>query len=78
MCYQIGKIYRGDGNFTMGDGVAAAGVIGVAGIAGQMAALEALNWVPFAGWAVKAAVAGSVIKGMGELIIAHFERAEPG
>lgn len=75
MCFQIGKIYKGDG-FTLGDGVAAAGVVGLAAVAGKIAALEALNLLPIAGWAVKAPVAGAVIKGLGEAIIYHFERAE--
>lgn len=75
MCFQIGKIYRGDG-FSMGDAVAAAGVVGLAAVVGKIAALEALNLIPLAGWAVKAPVAAAVIKGLGEAIIFHFERAE--
>ena len=75
MCYQIGKIYRGD-DYTWGEAVAAAGMVGLAAVAGQLAALEALNFVPFAGWAIKAPVAGTVIKALGELIIIHYENLE--
>ncbi|RYZ15798.1 MAG: hypothetical protein EOO70_05995 [Myxococcaceae bacterium] len=75
MCYQIGRIYKGDA-FSPGDSVAVAGVVGLAAVAGKIAALEALNLIPLAGWAVKAPVAGAVIKGLGEAIIFHFERAE--
>jgi uncharacterized protein (DUF697 family) len=75
MCYQIGKIYKGD-DYTMGEAVATAGVVGLAAVLGKIAALEALNLVPLAGWAVKGPVAGAVIKGLGEAIIYHFERAE--
>lgn len=75
MCYQIGKIYRGD-DYSLAEGIAAAGVIGLAGVGAKLLALEALNFVPLAGWAVKAPVAGGVIKGLGELIIAHYENLE--
>lgn len=75
MCYQIGKIYKGD-EYTMGEAVATAGVVGLAAVVGKIAALEALNLLPIAGWAVKAPVAGGVIKALGEAIIMHFERAE--
>ena len=51
-------------------------VVGLAAVVGKIAALEALNLIPLAGWAVKAPVAGAVIKGLGEAIIFHFERAE--
>jgi len=75
MCYQIGKIFRGD-DYTMGEAAAAAGVIGLASVAGKLVALELLNFVPFAGWAAKALVAGSVIKLLGEAVIAHYEQLE--
>jgi uncharacterized protein (DUF697 family) len=75
MCYQIGKIYRGD-EYSMAEAVAAAGLVELASIAGKLAALEALNLLPFAGWIVKAPVAAGVIKGLGEVIIAHYEKLE--
>ena len=75
MCYQIGKIYRGR-EFSTAEGIAAASMIGLASIAGQVLALEALNFVPFAGWAVKAGVAGGIIKTLGEIIIDHYEKLE--
>lgn len=75
MCYHIGKIFNGE-EYTMGDAVAVAGVVGLASMVGKIAALEALNLVPVAGWIVKAPVAGAVIKGLGEAIIAHYEKIE--
>lgn len=72
MCFEIGKIYRGD-NFTMMEAVRVAAAVGIAAIAGQMAALEALNLIPVAGWAVKGAIAGGIIKALGEAIIHHYE-----
>ncbi len=75
MCYQIGKIYRGD-EYSFAEAVAAAGVIGLASVAAKLAVLEALNFVPFAGWAVKAPVAAGVIKLLGEAIISFYEEQE--
>ncbi|MFN5472851.1 MAG: hypothetical protein ACK48A_07915 [Pseudanabaena sp.] len=64
MCFQIGKIYKGD-DYTFGEAATAASVVGLTSIAGQAIALEALNLVPWAGWAAKAAVAGGIIKALG-------------
>ena len=75
MCYQIGKIYRGD-DYQWGEAVAAAGVVGLASVVGKLAALEALNLVPFAGWAAKAPIAAGIIKGLGEAIIAFYEQTD--
>jgi uncharacterized protein (DUF697 family) len=77
MAYEIGKIYRG-GDFTLAEGVRVAAAVGIACVAGQLAALEALNFIPFAGWAVKGVVAGGVIKALGEALIYHYEALEPG
>jgi uncharacterized protein (DUF697 family) len=75
MCYQIGKIYRGD-NYTMQEAIAMARIVGLVAIAAPLVALEALNAVPIAGWAVKGTVAGGVIKTLGEAIIARYEKME--
>ena len=72
MCLHIGQIYRGP-SYSMKDALGAAGAVGLACIAGKIAALELLNLVPFAGWAAKAAVAGTIIKGLGAAIIAYYE-----
>ena len=72
MCYEIGKIYRGP-EYTMAEALRIAAAVGVVAVAAKLAALEALNFVPFAGWAVKGTIAGGVIKGLGEAIIAHYE-----
>jgi len=72
MCWNIGKQYRGDA-WTMADAKAVAGLIGLAAFTGQIIALEAaLLLGPFAPIG-KAAIAGSIIKGMGKLIVRHFE-----
>ena len=75
MCYQIGKIYKGD-TYDMRDAMKAAKIIGLVAIAAQLVALEALDFVPFAGWAVKAGIAGGVIKALGESIIKYYEAQE--
>ena len=75
MCYQIGKIYRGE-DYTMKEAVAVARIVGLVAIAAPMVALEAANAVPIAGWAVKGTIAGGVIKTLGEAIIARYEKMD--
>lgn len=75
MCYQIGKIYRG-ADYTMQEAIAAARVVGMVAVTAPLLAMEALNAIPIAGWAVKAGVAGGVIKTLGEAIIAYYEKQE--
>lgn len=72
MCFEIGKIYRGD-DFTFTEAVAAAGAVGLVSVAGKIMALEALTLIPFAGWAAKAPIAGGLIKALGEAVIAYYE-----
>ena len=72
MAYQIGKIYKGDG-WSMADAKAAAGIIGLASFTGKIAALEAAILLgPLAPFG-KAAIAGGIVKGLGQLVIRHFE-----
>ena len=71
MAYHIGQIYNG--LFTMDDAIEVAKRVGLAAVLGKMAALEALNFVPFAGWAVKAPIAAVVIEILGDSIIEYFE-----
>jgi uncharacterized protein (DUF697 family) len=71
MCYQIGRIYKT--NWSIGEATAAAGVIGIAAFLGKIAALEALTFLPFAGWVAKGVIAAGIVKGMGQLVIKHFE-----
>src|SRR5882762_8626693 len=71
MCYQIGRFYRH--NWSMADGSAVAGVIGIAAFAGQLVAMEAAILTgPFA-FAIKPVIAATIVKGMGKLVIKHFE-----
>ena len=72
MCYEIGKIYRGQ-DYSLGDAVKQSLAIGITAIAAQVAALEALNLLPGPGWLIKGATAGTAIKALGELIIKHYE-----
>ena len=72
MCLHIGMIYRGS-NYSWKEALAASGAVGLACVAGKLVALEALNLIPFAGWAAKSVVAGTVIKTLGEAIIQYYE-----
>ena len=57
----------------MGEATAAAGVVGLAAVAGQIAAMEAAILTgPFA-FAIKPAIAATIVKTLGKLIIKHFE-----
>lgn len=40
-------------------------------------AAEALSFIPIAGWAVKAAVSGGIMKAMGEAVIKYFHERTP-
>lgn len=77
MCLHIGQIYRG-ADYCWKDATGAAAAVGVACVAGKVAALEALNFVPIAGWIIKAPVAGSIIKLLGEAIIDYYETNTSG
>lgn len=74
MCFEVGKIYRGD-DYTWTEAVAAAGAVGLVAAAGKVAALEALNLIPGAGWLIKGPIAGGLIKALGEAVIAYYENA---
>lgn len=74
MAYHIGQIYKG--LFTMEDAVEVAKRVGLAAVVGKVAALEALNFVPVAGWAVKAPIAAVVIKMLGDSLIEYFENQD--
>jgi uncharacterized protein (DUF697 family) len=76
MIYVIGRIYgeRLDGT----DMAVAAGGLGLAGMGLKVVAIEACNFVPVAGWAVKGVIAASAIEGIGAVIIRHYEHKYPG
>ena len=74
MCLKIGQMY--DANFSSKEAAAAAGTIGLAALAGKIAAMEAAILTgPFA-FAVKPAIAGGIVKGMGQLVSQYFEDRE--
>ena len=75
MCCQIGRIYRGD-RFTIQEAMAMCRIVGFVAIVAPMIALEIINLVPILGWLIKAAVAAGIMKGLGEAIIARYEKAE--
>jgi len=76
MAYHIGKIYRD--LITMDDALQVAQKVGLAAVLGKVAAIEALNLVPVAGWALKAPIAAAVIELLGHQIILHFESGADG
>lgn len=72
MCYQIGIIYRGE-VFTMTDATAVATLVGVASLMAKIVVMEAAIILgPFA-FVAKPAVAATIVKAMGQLVIKHFE-----
>lgn len=72
MCFQIGKIYRGD-DWKMSDAFVTARSVGLAALVGKIAALEAAILLgPFAPVG-KAAIAAGIVKVMGQMVIRHFE-----
>ncbi|HBK22439.1 MAG TPA: GTP-binding protein HSR1 [Planktothrix sp. UBA10369] len=75
MCFHIGRIYRGD-DFSMKEAGGIAASVGLAAVAGQIIALEALTLIPWAGWAAKGAIAGGIIKTLGEAIISYYENKD--
>jgi hypothetical protein len=53
-------------------------VVGIMAAAGTgKFALETLSFIPVAGWAVKAALSGGIMKGMGEAVIKYFRERSP-
>jgi uncharacterized protein (DUF697 family) len=72
MAFHIGQIYNK--SFTFDDATEVAKKIGFACVLGKIAVLEALNFVPLAGWIVKAPIAATIIEILGDSIIEHFEK----
>jgi len=75
MCFHIGRIYRGV-DFSKKEAAGIAASVGLAAVAGQIVALEALTFIPWAGWAAKGAIAGGIIKTLGEAIISYYENKD--
>lgn len=75
MCYQIGRIFRGN-NFSMHDATAAASCIGLASVAAKIVALEATVFLGPLGWPAKATISAAIIKILGEVIIKYFQSME--
>ncbi len=71
MAYKIGGIYRAE--FSHTDAKAVAAHIGLGAVAGKIAALEAAILAgPFA-FAIKPAIAATIVKALGEAIIHYCE-----
>jgi uncharacterized protein (DUF697 family) len=75
LCYQIGKIFKGD-EYSYTEAVEVSKLIGLSSITGQLVSLEALNFIPFLGWAAKSVILYGLIKTLGNTIIEHYEKVE--
>lgn len=75
MIYWIAKIY-GE-NLSVAEIAAVAGGLELAGLGLKVLAMEAMNFVPILGSAVKSVIAGGAIEGIGALIIDHYEDKYP-
>ena len=76
MVYWIGRVY-GD-QLSAGDIMMVVGGLEIASIGLKTFAMEALNFVPVIGWAIKPVIAAGAIEGIGAATIAHFEARYPG
>ena len=72
----IGRVY-GD-QLSAGDIMMVVGGLEIASIGLKTFAMEALNFVPVIGWAIKPVIAAGAIEGIGTATIAHFEARYPG
>lgn len=68
----VAKAFRVE-NFQKEAVVSAVG----SGATGKTLLLELLSFIPGPGWAIKAAVSGSMAKGLGESVIAYFKKRSP-
>lgn len=76
LVYWVGRIY-GE-KLDKAELVMIAGSLSVGSLAIKAAVLEALNFVPVAGWLIKIPVAAGIIEAIGALAIKHFEDKYPG
>jgi uncharacterized protein (DUF697 family) len=76
MVYWIAKIYGEE--LSVKEIGLTLGTLGIAGLGLKAVALEACNFIPVAGWLIKAGIAASAIEGIGATIIRHFEQKYPG
>lgn len=71
MCLHIGRIYCSE--FSAAQAKSTATAIGLSAVVAKIAAMEALTFLPFAGWAAKSTIAAGIVKILGQKVIAHFE-----
>lgn len=76
LVYWIGRIY-GE-KLDKAEIVMIAGSLELASLGIKIAVLEALNFIPIAGWMAKVPIAAAIIEGIGALAINHFEDKYPG
>jgi uncharacterized protein (DUF697 family) len=76
LVYWVGRIY-GE-TLTKTELATIVTSLEVGSLALKLGVLEALNFVPIAGWLLKAPVAAGVIEGIGNLAVSHFEDKYPG
>lgn len=75
LVYWIGRIYGEKLDKT--EVLMIAGSLEIASLGIKVAVLEALNFVPVAGWILKVPVAAGIIEGIGALAIDFFEDKYP-
>ncbi|MGD0089931.1 MAG: hypothetical protein ABSE73_08430 [Planctomycetota bacterium] len=76
LIYWIAKIY---GETLEAKAIAlVAATLEVGSLGVKVVVLEGLNFIPVAGWILKAPVAAGIIEGLGDLAIRHFEDKYPG
>lgn len=76
LIYWIGRIY-GE-KLDKSEILMIAGSLEIASLGIKAGVLEALNFIPIAGWILKIPLAASIIEGIGALAINHFEDKYPG
>ncbi len=76
LIYWIGRIY-GE-KLDKSEILMILGSLEIASLGVKAGLLEALNFIPIAGWLLKVPLAASIIEGIGALAISYFEDKYPG
>lgn len=75
MCQEIGKLYRGE-QLSPSEGATIAASIGLLSLGAPIAATEAAVLLGPFGWVAKAAIAGTLVSALGNVVIEYFERQD--
>lgn len=76
MIYWIARIYGED--LSVKEIAMVAGGLEIGGLVLKAAAMEALNFIPVAGWILKGTIAVGAIESIGIVIVRHYEQKYPG